>query len=68
MKEDLWENFGMPAMRRAAALRTDWSLDALVEETYVDRIAIINPGADQSMHQDRDGMQREWLADETELS
>jgi len=29
-KEKVWENFVIPPMRRADALRTAWSLDAFV--------------------------------------
>ena len=31
-KKEIWANFAMPPMRRAAALRIDWSFAAVVEE------------------------------------
>ena len=56
-------------MRRAAAVVTAWKLRLICfRKTYADRITIINSKADQSMDQNHDSMQKEWLVDETELT
>ena len=59
-RSDMRELWDAP-MRRAAALPENrLRLRCISCRTiYVDHSTIINPGADQSMHQNRDRMQRE---------